>query len=320
MNEHGAIEKYIRPLLRGRSDDYVTSQDDAAQVFFPKSSIVVTKDLLVEGMHFLSGSDPKLLAKKALRVNLSDLASMGSTPHSYLLGLSLPKGTTEKWWKKFTEGLKEDNSLFSINLVGGDVTSNGSSVIVISITALGILQNRILTRDNAKVGDYLYVSGTIGDAALGLMAYQEKISGKCIYLKQRYDLPIPRVNLSTSMATFASACIDISDGLLQDVQKMCKISRVGATIEALKIPLSEEARAALQSNKKLFEGVVTGGDDYELAFTVPPESCAQVEQLAKNLDVSISKIGTITSEPDVHILDENNNKIAISKQGYVHTF
>lgn len=318
MDEYSAVERYIRPLLHGGT--FVSNRDDAAQVLFSDHSLIITKDLLVEGVHFLSGGNPKLLAKKALRVNLSDLASMGATPHSYLLGLSLPKGITNEWWREFAEGLREDNEHFSINLVGGDTTSNSSGIVIISITAIGIPGNKVLTRCKAQEGDYIYVSGTIGDAALGLMAYKNKIPGGCTYLKYRYDLPIPRVQLAASIYTLASSCIDISDGLLQDIKTVCQISQTGAVINSMDIPLSEEARRAVMLNSTLLENIVTGGDDYELAFTVPPENCKQVEKIAAEQGVSISKIGLMTSEPEVRILDERGNEVTTLKQGYIHTF
>ncbi|KJV67776.1 thiamine-phosphate kinase [Anaplasma phagocytophilum] len=317
MDEFQCIEKYIRPLLRS---GFASENDDAAHVSSPTSSFIMTKDVLVENVHFLSHSDPFLLAKKALRVNLSDIASMGATPHSYLLGLSLPKFIDEEWWKSFCAGLQEDNSIFSIKLTGGDTTNNLADIIVISITALGIPPANILTRSNAKVGDYLYVSGTIGDAALGLLAYNKKLIGEFSYLKQRYDLPQPRVMLGTSISNVASACIDVSDGLLQDIRLLCKLSGVGANLYAYEVPLSHEATAAIMQNHDLLENVLAGGDDYELAFTVPPKYCPEIEQIATSVKIPVKKIGVITREQGIRVYDRDNNLMKISKEGYSHTF
>ncbi|MFV9839238.1 MAG: thiamine-phosphate kinase [Aaplasma endosymbiont of Hyalomma asiaticum] len=317
MDEFYCIEKYIRPLLHSGIQ---SENDDSAHIQVPKRSLIATKDIIVEGVHFLSGADPLFLAKKALRVNLSDLASMGAVPHSYLLGLSLPKNTCKTWWKRFSKGLKEDNELYSIKLVGGDTTSNLSNIIVISITALGIPSDKVLTRSGAKIGDILYVSGTIGDATLGLMAYKSQIHGKCIYVKRRYDLPVPRVSLGTEIAGIATACIDISDGLLQDVKKLCHLSRVGANINADSIPLSTEAQSLIKGNIDLFEDAIAGGDDYELAFTVPAGDCHVVESIASSIGVRISKIGVISQEKTVSVYDKYGKNMSITKRGYTHNF
>ncbi|MDB1135636.1 thiamine-phosphate kinase [Candidatus Anaplasma sp. TIGMIC] len=317
MNEFEFLSKYIRPILQSGVD---SENDDAAHVYFPKSYLIATKDVLVEGVHFMKSAKPTLLAKKALRVSLSDIAAMGAIPHSYLLGISLPKGITEEWCEEFSCGLKEDNDNFDIKLVGGDTTSNTSDIIVISITALGVPGKSILSRSNAKVGDSLYVSGTIGDAALGLLSYQQLISGEYPYLKYRYDLPIPRVGLGRLLCGVASSCIDISDGLLQDVERVCKLSGVGANIYARAIPLSEEAQIITSINKNMFEHAITGGDDYELAFTVPEENIQTLLGIERSTNVKISKIGTITPEKKVRIYTQDGAEIHVSKKGYIHSF
>ena len=317
MDEFHCIDKYIRPMLvSGISSE----NDDAAHVLLPKSSFIAAKDVIIEGVHFLNDTDPFLLAKKALRVNLSDLAAMGAIPHSYLLGLSLPTDTNKEWWERFSAGLKEDNEQFSIKLVGGDTTKNLSHLIMISITVIGIPSDRILTRSGAKIGDQLYVSGTIGDATLGLMVYRNQISGTYAHLRNRYDIPIPRVSLGIEIANIASACIDISDGLLQDIEKLCHLSGVGANLNAYKVPLSSEARNLVKSSKNLFEDVLTGGDDYELAFTVPNERCNRVEYIAEKIGVKISKIGAISQGKKVSVYGNNGDLINISKRGYEHKF
>ena len=316
-HEFSCIEKYIRPLMRS---GFRTENDDAAQVSSPNKSFIVTQDMIVEGIHFLRSSNPILLAQKALRVNLSDIAAMGARPHAYLLGLSLPQGITEEWWKQFSEGLKEDNETYAIDLIGGDTTSNGTGAITISVTAMGIPDTCSMTRSKAQIGDLLYVSGNIGDSTLGLMAYQGLIAGECGYLKRRYDLPEPRVSLGRKICGIASACIDISDGLIQDIEHICQLSNVGAILEMNKVPVSNEARHVLQHNPKLAERILSGGDDYELAFTAAVENREKIMLIAADINVKITEIGIVTEQPGVRVYDNYGNITRFTDRGYQHRF
>ncbi|MGN7678491.1 MAG: thiamine-phosphate kinase [Anaplasma sp.] len=317
MDEFACVDKYIRPLMRSGFD---TENDDAAQISSPGGSFVVTKDILVEGVHFLYSSDAGLLARKALRVNLSDIAAMGAKPYAYLLGLSLPKGITEEWWQGFSEGLKQDNEHFAVSLVGGDTTSNVSGVIVVSITAMGIPAGRSMTRSGAQIGDILYVSGNIGDSALGLMAYQGLIHGESQDLKRRYDLPEPRVSLGIQICNIASACIDISDGLIQDVGHICRLSGMGADLHLDKIPLSNEARRVIDGQPELVERILTGGDDYELAFTVSQRNLGKLREITDNTGTQITAIGEMTAGSGVKVYASNGKVMDLSNSGYTHKF
>ncbi|MFV9870572.1 MAG: thiamine-phosphate kinase [Anaplasma ovis] len=317
MDEFACIERYIRPLMRS---GFGTENDDAGKISSPNGSFIVTQDILVEGIHFLPNSNPALLAKKALRVNLSDLAAMGAQPHGYVLGMSLPQGVTEDWWKEFSNGLREDNTHYNVNLMGGDTTSNNTGTITISITAMGVPGIQSMTRSQAKIGDLLYVSGNIGDATLGLMVYQGLIEGEYLTLKYRYDLPEPRITLGSKICSIASACIDISDGLVQDIGHICRLSNVGARVHLDQIPISDEARDVLRHNPELIERICSGGDDYELAFTSAAENHTQIMLIAADLGVKVTKVGTIVAQPGVRVYDSKGSIIRLTHHGYRHRF
>ncbi|KJV68833.1 thiamine-phosphate kinase [Candidatus Neoehrlichia procyonis] len=316
MNEFSYIKKYIHPL-----DHNSLIGNDAAQIANLQDKLIITKDILVEGVHFLDNNDPKLLAKKSLRVNLSDIASMGIKPYGYLLGLILPNNITNKWWKEFTSGLKEDNDQFNIKLIGGDTTQNNNNSIIISITAFGFTNNTSLTRSKANVGDYIYVSGNIGDAALGLLAYRNIINNKhCSYFKNKFDLPNPRINLGLLINDYniASSCIDISDGLIQDIEHICQSSYVEANIYIDKIPLSKEAKIILNNNPQLLETILTGGDDYELVFTSHPKNHIKIKDLSSKIGVKVTQVGYLSIGNNVNIYNHNNQKILFTKKGFQH--
>ncbi|PLC08613.1 thiamine-phosphate kinase [Anaplasma marginale] len=317
MDEFACIEKYIRPLMRS---GFSTENDDAGKISSPNGSFIVTQDILVEGTHFLHHSAPTLLAKKALRVNLSDLAAMGAQPYGYMLGMSLPQGVTEEWWEQFSNGLREDNKNYNVNLIGGDTTSNNTGTITISITAMGVPGMQSMTRSQAKVGDFLYVSGNIGDATLGLMAYQGLIDGECHALKHKYDLPEPRIALGSRICSIASACIDISDGLVQDIGHICRLSNVGASIHLNQIPMSDAAQDVLRRNPELIERICSGGDDYELAFTAVAENHAQIMRIAADLKVKVTKVGAIVAQPGIRVYDSKGGIVHLTSHGYRHRF
>ncbi|ACZ49311.1 thiamin-monophosphate kinase [Anaplasma centrale str. Israel] len=316
IDEFACIEKYIRPLMRS---GFSTENDDAGKISSPNGSFIVTQDILVEGTHFLRHSNPTLLAKKALRVNLSDLAAMGAQPYGYMLGMSLPQGVTEEWWEQFSNGLREDNKNYNVNLIGGDTTSNNTGTITISITAMGVPGMQSMTRSQAKVGDFLYVSGNIGDATLGLMAYQDLIGGEYFALKRRYDLPEPRITLGSKICGIASACIDISDGLVQDIGHICRLSNVGASIHLNQIPMSDAAQDVLRRNPELIERICSGGDDYELAFTSAESNHTKIMHIAADLGVKVTTIGVIVRQPGVEVYD-GKNIVHFTSHGYSHKF
>lgn len=330
MDEFSIIAKYFRPLAAGFAGSLNLS-DDAALLSAPVGhELVITKDAISEGIHFIGRESPDLIAGKALRVNLSDLAAMGAQPICYFLALMLPKNTSESWLEKFAEGLKKTGDEFNIALAGGDTTATNGG-LSISITAIGsVPRGTALKRSGAKPGDAIYVSGTLGDSAVGLELLRHPRArgdlgqhGKTLeipvqggddnYFIDRYLTPQPRLKLGTSLREIASSCMDISDGLAQDLGHICRASNVGAEIYAplLPLPLGEGGVRAL-------EAAITGGDDYELLFSAPPDKKPAIEQLAKTLDIPLTCIGKITAGNNVQVLDENRKPIELNKKGFSH--
>ncbi len=260
-------------------------KDDAALLPASAQPMVVTTDMLVAGVHFFADDPAASIAKKALRVNLSDLAAKAAEPIGFLLSLALPPDWTNDWLEAFAGGLAEDAALYAAPLVGGD-TAATPGPLTISITALGRTP-RFTPRAGARPGDAVFVSGTIGDAALGLTlrrdpALAARLSpGARAWLLDRYLLPRPRLDLIETLRASASAAMDVSDGLVGDLAKLCRVSGVSARIEAPLVPLSAAAQEALALAAELLETALTGGDDYEILFTAdaaftPPPGVARI--------------------------------------------
>lgn len=311
MDEFGLIHKYFSPLARDFAGS-LNLTDDAALIDVPDGhQLVVTKDAICEGIHFFEGEDAALIAKKLLRTNLSDLAAKGATPHCYFLAGMLPKGTNEEWVARFAAGLDEDQKTYGIQLAGGDTTSTKHG-LGLSLTAIGTVpKGAALLRNGAKIGDDIYVSGTIGDGALGLLSLQKKIENDA-YLKQRYHLPEPQLDLGLKLRGLASSCMDISDGLVQDMGHICRASNVGAILQHGFVPLSESAARCVKDDATLWEVVLTGGDDYELLFTASKEKSSTLSALP------VTKIGEVVEEKNVRVLDENGEEVTLKQQGFRH--
>ncbi len=301
MNEFDFIKTLLRPLA---GEGSFALSDDAASIRVPDlHELVITKDALVRGVHFIGTEPASQIARKALRVNLSDCAAMGAKPFSYLLALMLPPGITEEWLGSFVQGLKTDQEHFGVSLLGGD-TTRSKSELAVSITMLGLVPHgKALRRNGAKTGDGIYVSGTIGDGALGLIHKYDT------FLLQRYQLPEPRIALGQKLQGIATSCMDISDGLAQDLGHICAASGTGAIIEWNKIPLSDAARTCNPEP----EIILAGGDDYELLFTVPPSAAPQLANMQ-----GITRIGSITEGGGVKILDASGAPIPLTRKGYRH--
>ncbi|MDX2072837.1 MAG: thiamine-phosphate kinase [Alphaproteobacteria bacterium] len=309
-NEHTLIRKYFAPLAEAFPGS-LNLTDDAAILDIPAGQqLVVTKDAISEGIHYLAGTDPAMIAKKLLRTNLSDLAAMGATPYCYFLAMALPSPLSEDFIRRFAEGLAEDQKEFGISLAGGDtIATNGAPVF--SLTAHGLVpQGAALRRNGAQTGDAIYVSGTLGDAALGLHRYQ--VTGgrwqEDDYLMQRYLLPQPRLELGVQLRGQAMSCIDISDGLLADMGHICDASNVGAEISLEHIPLSDAAKKMLEASPELWPLIYSGGDDYELLFTLPE---------GEKPPAGTTKIGKIIAGSGVKLLHEGK-EVPVQKKGYSH--
>ena len=299
-SEDALIARYFAPLA---GPGGLGLADDAA-VLTPArgEDIVLTKDALVAGVHFFADDPPGAVAQKALRVNLSDLAAKGALPLGFLLGLALPPDWTEDWLAAFAQGLGDDAARFACPLLGGD-TVRTPGPLTLSVTALGsVPQGRMLRRETARPGDRLYVSGTIGDAALGLRLRLGKAAdkgwvaslgeGERRHLVERYLLPQPRLALRDALRAHASAAMDISDGLVGDCRKL--LGGVGACVDLASLPLSPAARAAIALASDLFDTAVTGGDDYEILCAVPPARASAFEATAEGAGVTVTNIGDVT--------------------------
>ena len=274
--------------------------DDAALIAPPPGrEIVVTADALVAGVHFFPADAPGRIAAKALRVNLSDLAAKGAEPLGFMLTLALPGDVTAEWLAAFAKGLGEDARDFSCPLLGGD-TVRTPGPLTISVTALGsVPAGTMIKRTGVRPGDAIYVSGTVGDAALGLQLRRAKAVSKLgmanrAMLVSRYMLPQPRLALGIAARGLANAGMDVSDGLIGDLAKMLRVSGVSAHADLRRVPLSMAAKAAIKATPALFETAVTGGDDYELLLAVPPQSCAAFQDAAGAAGVRVARIGTAT--------------------------
>jgi thiamine-monophosphate kinase len=318
--EFELIRRYFAPLAGPGS---LKLTDDAAVVDLQADrSLVATTDTVIAGVHFLADDPPDLIARKALRVNLSDLASMGAEPLGYLLVTALPAGIDENWVAQFSRGLAQDQAEFSIALLGGD-TAFTPGPLSLTITALGqVERGKALLRSGAKPGDLVYVSGTIGDSAFGLklakgepltLAPSEKSS-----LLDRYRLPQPRLGLGRRLIGVASAAMDVSDGLAADLGHICQASRVGALVEAAKLPVSPALRSVLEVGEASLVEVATGGDDYELLFTAPAAVELLLGRIATELALPLTAVGEIRREPGVVVLDQNGRAVELGPGGYRH--
>ena len=298
-------------------------KDDAALIETPAGQyLVATTDTLVSGVHFLPDDPPDSVARKLLRVNLSDLAAKGARPTVYLLALSMPESIDMTWLRAFAAGLAADQKEFGIALAGGDTTSTPGP-LTLTVTALGeIGQGKEIRRSGARVGDSVFVSGTLGDAALALKALKGELGGlgeaDRAALIARYRLPQPRLGLGQALVGIATACCDVSDGLIADLGHICAASAVGAEVAAGHLPLSPAARAALGGNPDLIASIAAGGDDYELVFTAPPRRAAEVRARADDAGVAVTEIGRCVAERGVTLLDAERRPISLVAGGWRH--
>ncbi|NWG91330.1 MAG: thiamine-phosphate kinase [Parvularculaceae bacterium] len=321
--EFDIIARYFAPL----SADFEGAfglKDDAALL---TGEFVVTKDVLVEGVHFRAKDPVSAVARKALRVNLSDLAAKGARPIGYFLGCVWPTGVTEEAIAEFAAGLKADQDLFKIALVGGDTTAHRAkgAPFVISVTMFGAKGPAgMIRRSGAQVGDDAYVTGTIGDAGLGLAALAGDLKPAAphkSFFAERYQLPSPRVSLGGALCGCASAAIDVSDGLIADARHVAEESSVGIEIHAEKIPLSEAARFWLdrqEDREAAVARLASSGDDYEIFFSAPSSRRRSIEMASQLTKTPVARIGTVSRGGGVRLLNGLGKSIATSAGGYDH--
>lgn len=314
-SEFELIARYFAPLTQDFAGARGLESDNAFIAADRRHDLVVKTDTVVGGVHFLADEKPELVAQRALRVCLSDLAAGGATPYLYQLALSLARGWREPWVAGFARGLAADQRRFGIILCGGDTTATPGPTTV-TVTAFGrVARGKGLGRNGARPGDELWVSGTIGDAALGLLAARGYI--KNAPLEKRYRLPLPRTTLGPRLVGIARAAADISDGLLADAGHIADASRLSVRIERELVPLSKAATRVLADRPSLWSRVLGGGDDYELAMAVPPHKRVAMIAAARVAQVKVTKVGAFATGKGV-VLTISGQPSRIAQTGYVH--
>ncbi|MCP4330788.1 MAG: thiamine-phosphate kinase [Alphaproteobacteria bacterium] len=320
-DEFGLIARYFAPLAAEYWGAFNLLDDAAVLSADADEEVVITTDVLVEGVHFRREDKAGGVARKALRVNLSDLAAMAAQPVAYTLGLALPHSISEDWIAEFAAGLAVDQEMFELSLIGGDTVATPGP-LTISITAFGTCQRGLaVKRNGARTDDRIYVSGTIGDAALGLRALRAGMAADnpdVAPLIDRYLLPRPRVALGLHLAGMVHAMIDVSDGLVADLRHVASASGVGAEIWLDRVPVSAAAKRQIAADDGLTRLAITGGDDYELLFAAPESETSGILGIAEKLGTAITEIGCFLAEPEVKVRGHDGRMIEIDGGGYRH--
>jgi thiamine-monophosphate kinase len=322
--EQRLIERYFKPLAS--TENAFGLSDDAAVISPPAGcDLVLTTDGVISGVHFFAEDPPQSIAQKALRMNLSDLAAKGATPAGFLMSIALPRGTPESWLAGFAEGLGSDIAHYACPLLGGD-TDHTPGPLSISISAFGAVPHgRMVRRATAKPGDAIAVTGTIGDAALGVLIRRDpgltmrwRLSrADNEHLQQRYLVPQPRSALAQALLEHASAAMDVSDGLAGDLGKLCRASGRAAEVDCAAVPLSQAAQAALATDPTLIEPILSGGDDYEILLTLPAGKFEAFRSAADKAGVAVARIGQVKSGQGVRFM-RDGKVLSFAQASYSH--
>ena len=323
--EDRLIARYFAPLAR--HPGALGLSDDAAILTPPEGYDVVLKaDAIIAGVHFFPDDPAHAIARKALRVNLSDLAAKGAEPAGFLLSLALPDGVTEDWLDGFARGLEADADHYRCPLMGGD-TDRTPGPAMVAIAAFGwVPRGTMVRRSGAHIGDALLVTGTIGDASLGLRLRHDPGAAERWglgdafrdHLARRYLLPTPRSAVALMVHANASAAMDISDGLVGDLAKLCGASGVSAEVALARVPLSEAARRVLAAEPALLETLLTGGDDYEILCTMPPDQVDTFRGGAAAVGVAVTEIGRIAAGQGARFVDDEGQAMTFARTSYSH--
>ncbi len=326
MDEFDIIGRYFRPLSNDQNG--LGLLDDAALARpSPGHEFVITSDAIVAGIHFFATDTPQDIGMKAIGVNTSDLIAKGAAPKYYFLTLAYPPEIREGWIKAFSQTLLEQQQYYGCVLLGGD-TVRTPGPLSISITMLGeVSVGKMVRRSTAQLGDYIYVSGTIGDAVMGLALHPYskldnpyRLDPQFVdYFWNRYYSPEPDIDLLFIVQKFASAAMDISDGLIGDLEKLCTASQVGAQIDLARVPVQDCLKGLVSRDAAFLRGLLTGGDDYEVLMTVHPDKAATLEQVAKKNNVMMTRIGIITdSTAGFSYYDGAGKPVMFDKKSYSH--
>jgi thiamine-monophosphate kinase len=323
--EDRLIARFFKPLAT--HPGALGLSDDAAFIAPPAGCDLVLKtDGIIGGVHFFAEDAAREVARKALRVNLSDLAAKGATPLGFLLTLALPRAIGDDWLAAFADGLRADAEEFGCPLFGGD-TDRTPGPVTISIAMFGsVPHGTMVRRAGAKPGDRVFVSGTIGDAALGVVMRKKTAMGadwklseaQRRHLAARYLLPQPRNALAEAVRRHASAAMDVSDGLAGELAKLCRVSDVAAEIAVAQVPLSDAARAVIAAAPAMLETALTGGDDYEVVCTVPPSRAASFRAAAQAVNVPVSEIGAIVAGEGARFLGAGGKPLVFKQASFSH--
>jgi len=316
LNEFELISRYFAPLS-GREG--LGLLDDAACLKPPVGQdLIMTKDMIAADVHFLRDDDPFDIAWKLLAVNVSDLSAKGAKPWVYLLGFGLSGQEDDQWLSRFAQGLKEAQQAFGIHLAGGDTIATAQS-LCLSVTAVGLVaEGQMLARSGAEVGDAIYVSGVLGEAALGLRQAKAELPKDLQDFTKAYFRPEPRVALGQALVPVAHSCADISDGLIADLGHICKASQKGAVVYLDQLPIVQNLPPFNLSERDLRILSATHGDDYELVFTLPKAREDVLFTLSKDLGLKLTRVGEIIEGCDVKLVDSQGHDVPIETAGYRH--
>jgi thiamine-monophosphate kinase len=320
------IARHFRPLAT--HPGALGLIDDAAAITVPAGhELVLTADGVIAGVHFFPDDPPETVARKALRINLSDLAAKGAKPLGFLLSIALTRETVDSWLARFTRALGADAKKFGCPLLGGD-TDRTPGLVSVNIAAFGAVpRGTMLRRDRARAGDRIVVTGTIGDAALGVILRRDPKAASRWgldramreHLLRRYLVPQPRNALAAALRRAAHGAMDVSDGLVGDLAKMCRASRLDAQVDIARVPLSRAARTALAAEPDLIETILTGGDDFEVIASVAPRKVAALRKVARGVGIRISEIGGFAAGGgNAHFLDALGRARKFARPGYSH--
>lgn len=321
VGEFELIARYFAPLARDFEGAGGLQSDNAFLPADARRDLVVKTDTIVAGVHFLADDLPGRIAAKALRVCLSDLAAGGATPFVYQLSLALPQNWREPWVAAFAKGLAADQRRFGIVLCGGDTVVTPGPLTV-TVAAFGrVARGKGVTRAGARAGDELWVSGTIGDGALGLLAARgglpDLTARQRALLEKRYRLPQPRSALGPRLTGVVTAMADVSDGLLADAGHIAEASRLAVVIERDDVPLSAAARSAVAADPRLWANILGGGDDYELVMAVPGRRRLALQAAARSAGIPVTRVGRFTSGDGIEVR-AGGGPVAAPRKGYVH--
>jgi thiamine-monophosphate kinase len=324
--EDELIETTFAPLAAGFAGALGLKDDCARLSPPPGEDLVLTTDAVAEGVHFFPDDAPADIAWKAVAVNVSDLAAKGARPIAYLLSVSFPERPERSWLDAFVRGLGEAQTAFGIALAGGD-TDRRPGPFSATVTAIGsVPEGQMVQRATARAGDLLFLSGTLGDSALGLLLRQDGGLGAAWGLGEadarhligRYLRPEPRLALGAALRAFATAAMDVSDGLVKDCARLARASGLSARLDAARLPFSTPAQTALAHRGVLLERVLTGGDDYEVLASVPPDAADAFRAAAREAGVSVTQIGRLSAGSGLVVIGEDGCEMALSRSGWDH--